>query len=471
MRRTPVEPSRVLAESAGGPVWLKCENLQRTGVVQDPRRLPPHPARLDRRRASPRRRRGQRRQPRTGRRARRRLLGHAATVFMPGGRPAAQGRGDPRLRRRRAAGRRHLRRDAWPRPREFADADRGGADPPVRPPRRHRRPGHGRAGDPRAVPGRATVVVRTGGGGLLGDRGRAWPAPGCRWSARRRQATRRGRRRWPRTSRCRVRRRDHRRRHRGPAARRPDVRARARAGRRDRHRRRRRAVPGAAVLPRAGKMLVEPAGAAAVAALLEHPGRSPSPVVAVLSGGNVDPLMLGRDPPRHGRRRPLRELRVRLADRPGALATCSRCSAPRARTSWTWRTPGSPPRPSSGRSTWARSRSPEPGGARTAAPSHDDACDALREAGRTSPRTGRGADGVGGPRPVSAAERLRGHQGDLHAAAVRQRVLAGLADPRAQQGGSERRVRGDDLQVAVGALFTGTEEELLDVAGRRRSGW
>ena len=31
VRRTPVEPSRVLAESAGGPVRLKCENLQRTG--------------------------------------------------------------------------------------------------------------------------------------------------------------------------------------------------------------------------------------------------------------------------------------------------------------------------------------------------------------------------------------------------------------------------------------------------------
>ena len=31
VRRTPVEPSRVLAEDAGGPVHLKCENLQRTG--------------------------------------------------------------------------------------------------------------------------------------------------------------------------------------------------------------------------------------------------------------------------------------------------------------------------------------------------------------------------------------------------------------------------------------------------------
>src|SRR4051812_15917980 len=31
VRRTPLEHSRGLAERVGGPVWLKCENLQRTG--------------------------------------------------------------------------------------------------------------------------------------------------------------------------------------------------------------------------------------------------------------------------------------------------------------------------------------------------------------------------------------------------------------------------------------------------------
>ena len=31
VRHTPLEHSRALAERAGGPVWLKCENLQRTG--------------------------------------------------------------------------------------------------------------------------------------------------------------------------------------------------------------------------------------------------------------------------------------------------------------------------------------------------------------------------------------------------------------------------------------------------------
>ncbi|MGY1723108.1 pyridoxal-phosphate dependent enzyme [Blastococcus sp. SYSU DS0533] len=31
VRRTPLEHSRGLADRVGGPVWLKCENLQRTG--------------------------------------------------------------------------------------------------------------------------------------------------------------------------------------------------------------------------------------------------------------------------------------------------------------------------------------------------------------------------------------------------------------------------------------------------------
>jgi threonine dehydratase len=69
------------------------------------------------------------------------------------------------------------------------------------------------------------------------------------------------------------------------------------------------------------KMLVEPAGAAAVAALLESPGRFPGPVCAVLSGGNVDPLLL-----MHIIRRGLAvdgrflALRVTVPDRPGELA-------------------------------------------------------------------------------------------------------------------------------------------------------
>ncbi len=69
------------------------------------------------------------------------------------------------------------------------------------------------------------------------------------------------------------------------------------------------------------KMLVEPAGAAAVAALLEQPDRFPTPIVAVLSGGNVDPLVL-LHVTQHGMAAAARylSLRVRMRDRPGALA-------------------------------------------------------------------------------------------------------------------------------------------------------
>lgn len=80
------------------------------------------------------------------------------------------------------------------------------------------------------------------------------------------------------------------------------------------------------------KLVVEPAGAVGVAALLEAAqlaasdrlageGRFEPPVVAVLSGGNVDPLLLLRLI-RHGLAAAGRflSLRLRLTDRPGALA-------------------------------------------------------------------------------------------------------------------------------------------------------
>ncbi len=69
------------------------------------------------------------------------------------------------------------------------------------------------------------------------------------------------------------------------------------------------------------KLVVEPAGAAAVAALLDEPRAFEPPVVAVLSGGNIDPLLLLRVL-RHGLAAAGRYLsfRVRLTDRPGALA-------------------------------------------------------------------------------------------------------------------------------------------------------
>ena len=69
------------------------------------------------------------------------------------------------------------------------------------------------------------------------------------------------------------------------------------------------------------KLLVEPAGAAGVAALLEDATGIEPPVVVVLSGGNVDPLLLARVL-EHGLVAAGRylQLRVRISDRPGGLA-------------------------------------------------------------------------------------------------------------------------------------------------------
>ncbi|WEO95654.1 threonine ammonia-lyase [Streptomyces sp. FXJ1.172] len=70
------------------------------------------------------------------------------------------------------------------------------------------------------------------------------------------------------------------------------------------------------------KLVVEPAGASPVAALLAAPDAFEGPVVAVLSGGNVDPVLMQRVL-RHGMAAQGRYLavRLRLTDRPGALAT------------------------------------------------------------------------------------------------------------------------------------------------------
>ncbi|WOX22420.1 threonine ammonia-lyase [Streptomyces solicathayae] len=69
------------------------------------------------------------------------------------------------------------------------------------------------------------------------------------------------------------------------------------------------------------KLVVEPAGVSPVAALLSDPKSFRGPVVAVLSGGNVDPLVLQRIL-RHGMAAGGRylSLRLRVTDRPGVLA-------------------------------------------------------------------------------------------------------------------------------------------------------
>ena len=69
------------------------------------------------------------------------------------------------------------------------------------------------------------------------------------------------------------------------------------------------------------KLVVEPGGAAAVAAIMDDPGSFEPTVVAVLSGGNVDPLVLMRVI-RHGLTAGGRftQLTVHMPDRPGSLA-------------------------------------------------------------------------------------------------------------------------------------------------------
>lgn len=75
------------------------------------------------------------------------------------------------------------------------------------------------------------------------------------------------------------------------------------------------------VLLERNKLLVEPAGAVGVAAVMENPTAFTPPVAIVLSGGNVDPLVLLRIL-RHGMTAAGRYLTmtVRLPDSPGSLA-------------------------------------------------------------------------------------------------------------------------------------------------------
>jgi threonine dehydratase len=69
------------------------------------------------------------------------------------------------------------------------------------------------------------------------------------------------------------------------------------------------------------KLVIEPAGAAGLAAVMEDPTAFTPPVVVVLSGGNIDPLLLSKVI-RHGLIAAGRYLSmsVRIPDRPGELA-------------------------------------------------------------------------------------------------------------------------------------------------------
>ena len=69
------------------------------------------------------------------------------------------------------------------------------------------------------------------------------------------------------------------------------------------------------------KLVVEPAGVASVAAIMARPEMFTPPVVAVLSGGNIDPLVL-LHVTQHGlvAARRFQSLRIEIIDRPGSLA-------------------------------------------------------------------------------------------------------------------------------------------------------
>lgn len=75
------------------------------------------------------------------------------------------------------------------------------------------------------------------------------------------------------------------------------------------------------LLAERAKQVVEASGAASVAAVLADPDRYPPPVVAVLSGGNIDPLLLS-NVINHGLVAAGRylTLSVEISDRPGSLA-------------------------------------------------------------------------------------------------------------------------------------------------------
>ena len=139
---TPMEESRWLQAIVGGPVLLKCENLQRTGSFK----IRGAYVRLSRLSEEERARgvvaasAGNHAQ---GVALAAQMLGIKATVFMPEGSADPEGQRHQGVRRRGPL----LRRVPHPGPRRRPGVrrrDRCRPDPPLRPPRHRRRPGHGR---------------------------------------------------------------------------------------------------------------------------------------------------------------------------------------------------------------------------------------------------------------------------------------------------------------------------------------
>lgn len=321
IRDTPVQGSRPLSERVGGPVWLKCENLQRAGSFKirgaytRMSRLAPDDAARGVVAASA----GNHAQ---GVALAASLLGISATVFMPEGAPI------PKVEATRAYGAEvrfhgHSVDDALVAAQAFGEQTGAVFVHPFDHP--DIVAGQGTTGLEilEQVPDVRTVVVCTGGGGLLA--GIATAVKGLRPEVRVVGVQAEGAAAYPASL----------------AAGEPRVLASMATmadgiavgcpGQ----------VPFAIVrdlvddlvtvseesLSRAlllclerNKLVVEPAGAAGVAALLEAPESYQAPVAVVLSGGNVDPLLMQRVL-RHGLAVAGRFLsfRARISDQPGAL--------------------------------------------------------------------------------------------------------------------------------------------------------
>jgi threonine dehydratase len=322
-RVTPLEGSRALAELVSGPVWLKCENLQRAGSFKI-RGAYVRIARLtdeQRRRGVVAASAGNHGQ---GVALAASLLGARATVFMPQGAPL------PKIEATRAYGATVvLAGGGLEEALEQAAARAGEDGSTLIHPFDHRDiiAGQGTVGleilD--QCPDVRTVVVSTGGGGLIS--GVAAAIKGQRPEVRVIAAQAAGAAAWAPSL----------------AAGRP-LRLASTSTIADGIA---VAVPGEVtfahvtrlvdgvvevsdedisaalllMLERA-KLVVEPAGAAGVAAVQRDPGAFTPPVVCVLSGGNIDPLLLNRVI-RHGLVAAGRylSLQVAIPDVPGSLAS------------------------------------------------------------------------------------------------------------------------------------------------------
>ena len=169
------------------------------------------------------------------------------------------------------------------------------------------------------------------------------------------------------------------------------------------------------------KVVVEGAGAAGIAAIIEHPERfAGKPVGVVLTGGNIDPRLLAsvilRGSCTSGR---LSRLRVGLDDRPGSLSQLTASSATPAATSsrcitsvCSPRRPSAAPRSTSPSRPWtARTPTPSSPPSRppaTASPSSPSTANATQKARTRRGPCRRCRRPAGGWRPRGSARRRRG---------------------------------------------------------------